>query len=305
MDTIKKFLLIGCISVLVSCKSPDPIPSPPPVNFELVKNYINTQQKGLDSATEKVNTIEEKSSVIITDVGILKNTLSPIEIPEEVRSKSEEVFTSIIDNATVIQAESKNVKREFLLVSGEHEKIMKMGQFVDYQAGRILYLEGETERLRNEAIQAIYKYLVWVFGLGFLVVIGGSIVAFFVGRKLGISILAIGIVTLGFGAAATFYLKWIAMVGFILMGVGVISTIGLLVYGVFEENAKKNKLTKATMENVKLIDAVKQKLPENVKLQFFGEGNIPGFAQIIQNEDTQKIVADLRGKYVMDESTLA
>jgi hypothetical protein len=127
-------------------------------------------------------------------------------------------------------------------------------------------------------------------------VVGGSIVAFFVSRKLGVSILAIGIVVLGFGAAATFYLKWIAITGFVLVGLGILSTIALLVYGIYEESAKKKKLEIATVENVKLMEQVKKRIPEEVKNDIFGGGNSNGLAQSIQNPETQKIVAALRGK---------
>lgn len=271
----------------------------------MVKSSVEIENNALDVASQKIDSIQGSAKEIDGAVVSLKKVLENEELPNETKTESQVVFETIVGNTNKIINDSEAIRREFLLVRAENEKTLGMGKFLDYQADRITYLENETERLRNEAIKAIYQYLVWVFILGFAVVVGGSVVAFFVGRKLGIIILSIGIVTLGFGAAATFYLKWIALTGFILIGVGVLSTIGLLVYGVFEDRAKKKKLAQATVDNVKLIEAVKQELPDELKQTFFGKENIPGIAHTVQSKDTQKIVADLRKKDFMDGSSLA
>lgn len=297
---------IFCCSflALVGCNCP-PISTPKPVNYEMVKSSVEVETQALEIASQKIDSVQKEAEGIEESIDSLNEVFGSSELPEETKTRSEEIFQSIVQSTTQIKNDSESIRREFLLVRAENEKILGMGEFLDHQAERIIYLENETERLRNEAIKAIYQYLVWVFILGFLVIIGGSVVAFFVGRKLGVSILAIGIVTLGFGAAATFYLKWIALTGFVLIGIGVVSTIGLLIYGVFEDRAKKKKLAQATVDNVKLIDAVKQELPEDIKSTFFGKENIPGIAHTIQTLDTQRIVANLRKKDFMDGSTLA
>lgn len=297
-------ILCCSLLVLVGCNCP-PVLTPDPVNYEMVKSSVEVENQALEIASQKIDSIQKESKTIEGLANSLDETLKSSELTEETKTRSEEIFQSIVQSTTRIKNDSESIRREFLLVRAENEKILGMGEFLDHQAERIIYLENETERLRNEAIKAIYQYLVWVFILGFLVIIGGSVVAFFVGRKLGVSILAIGIVTLGFGAAATFYLKWIALTGFVLIGIGVVSTIGLLIYGVFEDRAKKKKLAQATVDNVKLIDAVKQELPEDIKSTFFGKENIPGIAHTIQTLDTQRIVANLRKKDFMDGSTLA
>lgn len=298
-------IFCGSIFLLVGCSCPPlPIP-PPPVNYEMVKNSVEIENKALNVASEKIDSIKTKSEEIVQKTILVQENLKPVEIPEEIKKTSEDALQFILQNVTEIGNDSESIKREFILVRNENEKTLNMGKFLDHQAERILYLENETERLRNEAIKAIYQYLVWIFIIGFVVIIGGSVVAFFVGRQLGIAILSIGMLTLGFGAAATFYLKWIAVTGLVLIGVGVLSTIGLLIYGVFEDRAKKKKLAQATVENVKLIDAMKQKLPEKLKNEFFGEGNIPGIAHTIQNNETQKLVANVRGKDFLDSSSLA
>jgi len=302
MGSLRKIFLLALLSV--GCESlPKTPPSPPKAgNRDTINANIRVQSTGLDSASAKVDSIQSHASEIIKNIDSARGVLATIDIPIpiEIQSQAEKTFASIIAESNMIRYESETMKRDFELIRDEHEIIQEMGNLLDVQATRINYLENEAERLRNTAIEGIYKYLVWVFGLGFLVIIGGSIVAFFVNKKLGTYILAIGIITLGFGAAATFYLKWIAITGFVVVGVGILSTIALLVYGMIEDTRKKNKLERektaleqANTENVRLIDATKKKLTEDSKEAIFGTG---GIADTVQNSETKKIVASIRGK---------
>jgi len=293
MDTIKKILWSLCL-VATGCES-TPTKTPVPTgNKDVVNSNIRVQESALQSVTKKVDDVQDRTEQIVRDVDRARGIIAPIEMPIATKWKTEEVFANIIANSDMMRYQFATMKDDFVVIKGEHERFVEMGELLDIQANRIDYLENEADRLRNSAIEDIYQYLVWVFILGFMVVIGGSIVAFFVSRKLGVSILAIGIVVLGFGAAATFYLKWIAITGFVLVGLGILSTIALLVYGIYEESAKKKKLETATIENVKLIDQVKKKIPDEIKKDIF-EGK-DGLAQSIQNSETQKIVATVRGK---------
>ena len=290
MDTIRKILWSLCL-IAAGCESA-PTKTPTPTgNKDVVNSNIRVQESALQSVTKKVDDVQNRTEQIVKDVDRARGIIAPIDMPIATKWKTEEVFANIIANSDMMRYQLATMKDDFLVIEGEHERFVEMGELLDIQANRIDYLENEADRLRNSAIEDIYQYLVWVFILGFLVVVGGSIVAFFVSRKLGVSILAIGIVVLGFGAAATFYLKWIAITGFVLVGLGILSTIALLVYGIYEESSKKKKLEVATTENVKLIDEVKQKLPDEIKTTIFGAG---GVAQVMQNPDTKKIVAEIR-----------
>ena len=293
MDTIRKILWSLCL-VAAGCESlPKKTPAPTG-NKDVVSSNIRVQESALQSVTKKVDDVQNRTEQIVKDVDRARGIIAPIEMPIATKWKTEEVFANIIANSNMMRYQLETMKDDFTVIKGEHDRFVEMGELLDIQANRIDYLENEAERLRNSALEDIYQYLVWVFILGFLVVIGGSIVAFFVSRKLGVSILAIGIVVLGFGAAATFYLQWIAITGFVLVGLGILSTIALLVYGIYEESSKKKKLETATIENVKLIDQVKKVIPDEIKKGIFEDKD--GLAQSIQNPETQKIVATVRGK---------
>ena len=293
MDTMKKILCSVCLLTAIGCESPPKKTPAPTGNKDVVSSNIRVQEKAVESAAKKVDNVQNLAENVIGEVDSVRGVLARVEMPIKTRVETEESFASIISNSNMMRYQLETMKDDFFLIRGEYERFVQMGEAMDVQAKRIDYLENEAERLRNSALEDIYDYLVWVFILGFLVVIGGSVVAFFVSRKLGVSILAIGIVILGFGAAATFYLQWIAVTGFVLVGLGILSTVALLVYGIYEESSKKKKLENATIENVRLLDAVKKKLPEDSKEAIFGDG---GVAQTIQNSDTQKIVAAVRRK---------
>ena len=293
MDTMKKILCSVCLLTAIGCESPPKKTPAPTGNKDVASSNIRVQEKAVESAAKKVDNVQNLAENVIGEVDSVRGVLARVEMPIKTRVETEEFFASIIGNSNMMRYQLETMKDDFVLIRGEYERFVQMGEAMDVQAKRIDYLENEAERLRNSALEDIYDYLVWVFILGFLVVIGGSVVAFFVSRKLGVSILAIGIVILGFGAAATFYLQWIAVTGFVLVGLGILSTVALLVYGIYEESSKKKKLENATIENVRLLDAVKKKLPEDSKEAIFGDG---GVAQTIQNSDTQKIVAAVRRK---------
>ena len=290
---MKKILCSVCLLTAIGCESPPKKTPAPTGNKDVASSNIRVQEKAVESAAKKVDNVQNLAENVIGEVDSVRGVLARVEMPIKTRVETEESFASIISNSNMMRYQLETMKDDFFLIRGEYERFVQMGEAMDVQAKRIDYLENEAERLRNSALEDIYDYLVWVFILGFLVVIGGSVVAFFVSRKLGVSILAIGIVILGFGAAATFYLQWIAVTGFVLVGLGILSTVALLVYGIYEESSKKKKLENATIENVRLLDAVKKKLPEDSKEAIFGDG---GVAQTIQNSDTQKIVAAVRRK---------
>lgn len=298
MDPLKKFLIVASLcSLFVGCsckKEPDFVVKP--VNQEMVQRSVTNQNNSLDLASTKTDEIVKNATEIGTHANDLEASLSPIPIPDDMRKTQLELLSFIRAKSESIVQLANDLRREHELVRKEQEVFITMGRNFDVYDAKIDYLEKETERLRNDALKAIYKYLTWLFVAGFMVIIGGAATVFFVERKLGFSILSIGIVTLAFGAAATYYLKWIAVAGFVVIGVGVASTIALLIYGLLSERKKKTNLLQANKDNVRLVEALKETLPSDQKEKFFGTQNIPGVAEVIQRQETKEIVAALRGK---------
>lgn len=298
MDPVKKFLIVTSLcSLFVGCsckKEPDFVVKP--VNQEMVQRSVTNQNNSLDLASTKTDEIVKNATEIGTHANDLEASLSPIPIPDDMRKTQLELLNFIRAKSESIVQLANDLRREHELVRKEQEVFITMGRNFDVYDAKIDYLEKETERLRNDALKAIYKYLTWLFVAGFMVIIGGAATVFFVERKLGFSILSIGIVTLAFGAAATYYLKWIAVAGFVVIGVGVASTIALLIYGLLSERKKKTNLLQANKDNVRLVEALKETLPSDQKEKFFGTQNIPGVAEVIQRQETKEIVAALRGK---------
>lgn len=295
---MKKFLIVASLcSLFVGCsckKEPDFVVKP--VNQEMVQRSVTNQNNSLDLASTKTDEIVKNATEIGTHANDLEASLSPIPIPDDMRKTQLELLNFIRTKSESIVQLANDLRREHELVRKEQEVFITMGKNFDVYDAKIDYLEKETERLRNDALKAIYKYLTWLFVAGFMVIIGGAATVFFVERKLGFSILSIGIVTLAFGAAATYYLKWIAVAGFVVIGVGVASTIALLIYGLLSERKKKTNLLQANKDNVRLVEALKETLPSDQKEKFFGTQNIPGVAEVIQRQETKEIVAALRGK---------
>lgn len=126
-----------------------------------------------------------------------------------------------------------------------------------------------------------------MFGLGFLLVVGGGVVMIFASKKAGLLMIGVGVITVTAAAALTMYLEWVALAGLIALGLAAVTTIGYGTYFV----AKGRNAEKAVTEQTQLVEIMKQDLPEEAKKEIFGVGVRPGLADSIQSKATAKRIA--------------
>lgn len=295
-----------CVFLLGCPPKQEPIILPPSSTIA-VNEAIKVQR-------ESLVLIDKTAAKIYEDAGEIIDIVEEIYVPEFVEEKVEETeetrmvlvpspLLEISQIAADIQNQAVSLERETKLIGSQHETIRGLGTSLDLYIERTKKLESELEETRKGAIQSIYKYLSWVFGLGMMTVIGGGITAFFMNRRLGAFTVTVGSIMLAFSAAGTFYLKWLAVFGVIGIGIGILATMGLLIYGALERRKVENNLKvkneillEATKDVTHLVEAMKQDLPTESKIAFFGEGYKPGYADIIETRQTRDVIDEIRGK---------
>jgi hypothetical protein len=293
------FFLFGC--------PPKNQITPSQVSTLAVKEAVNTQKLSLNIINETAKKIHENAQEI-------KEIVEEIYVPEFIEEKvegSEETkkiivsspLLSISEIATEIQTQAGIFDRETQSIENQHRIILDMGISLDNEIDKNKKLESQLEEIRKEALNNIYKYLSWLFGLGMMTIIGGGITAFFMSKKLGIVTISIGSLMLGFAAAGTYYMKWIAVFGISSIALAIIATMAFLIYGASkkresEEILKENNKTlyESTKDIVTLVEAIKQDMTPEKRIAFFGEGKKPGYADIIETRETRSVVDEIRGK---------
>jgi membrane protein implicated in regulation of membrane protease activity len=201
----------------------------------------------------------------------------------------------IREDANAIEANSEKIQSNLELAQKQNVQIQKDAQAVQNLQQTIANLENEKQKLQNDAIKNLYTTLSFFFGLGFLTIISGLVLAFLVNKKLGMSIAGLGVLALALAAGAIYYLKAIAVVAIVIIIASIVVCLAIGVWHVVRENREKRTLEQANIENVTLVQKIKERLDPNAKVEIFGEYK-PGLASTIQSDNTRDIVKKVRQK---------
>jgi hypothetical protein len=239
---------------------------------------------------KQVIEIKEHTSTIRQSTGVAKD-INTNPVVEEKLNSIDNSATAIRDAASSIASQmliadriSESSSRSFQIVFQSAQELTKM-------EAKVKDLESENERIRNAAIQEIYNYVKWFFGIGVMVCIGGAIVGYLVNKKLGMLLGGIGILTLTLALGITYYMEYIALAGTIVLGAGVLVTLGILGWVTIKEKDARTDLAGAAEQTVQLVEELKKELPQETKDKFFGA---QGICEQFQNPTTKKIVKKIK-----------
>lgn len=293
-----KFKIICCLVCLfcTSCYSQENTND----NFQPVTTLVDEQVKKVDNSKDNLSKVEDSVNNLKTNNETIKKeadtliteplTPSGKKSVENIKNNSEKI--SLLLNS--IQNYIENIKINLVHISEYSKQILEKNKQTNKYIEKLQKLEKENEQLKRDAQSKLYSYLTAIFGISLLTIVAGFVVAFFVDKKLGLTISAIGIMTLAFAAGATFYLKWIAIIGIIVTITGLLFSVGLLIYHLTRGNKQINTLVTANEQTIELVEAIKQELDPETKVTFFGDKALPGIAQAIQDEKTQDLVRNIR-----------
>lgn len=295
-----KYVFITMMLLLASCKS----------------NPINNSDTPTTYTGEKLGDI--KSSVVETAKSIeqtLKDTkTSNANVIQQTKNVELQISTidqipdSVNDSINTIKSESDKIHTNLDKITLHNNEITKSAQKLDSVNTNVLKLENkitqlqqENDKTKQEAVQKLYSYLGLIFIIGSVVVLVGVGLAIFYERKVGMTIAGLGILALSLAAGATFYLKYLAIVGALILGGTIIGTTVYLALLAIKESKKKEDLEKITEENVELIEMVKQELPADKKVEIFGDRAKPGLAHNLQSQKTKDKVQEIRKTKLKDK----
>lgn len=202
---------------------------------------------------------------------------------------------SILQSNKALQNNLLVEKQKIQNIEKEYKNIQSGVKYVKSLEDKIRNLTRANEQLRANAIKSLYTYLAAFFGIGFLTIIAGAVVAIFVNPKLGMMIAVIGILGNAAAAAMIYYLQTIALVSIIIIIATIVITIGLGIYYLIFVNKDNQVNSTVAKENIKLIEVMKDMLTPEQRAKVFGPDDKP-LADKIQTETTKKVVSRIRQK---------
>ena len=291
-----KNVIIGmfCIFALCACKQQQII-DPPSVNnnnSKLITQDVDSIKKQAESIKE-TNTENTKSASDISDAANRIETnadtaksLLPVDSP--VQKNVDEIKKDAItieNEAAKIKENAAKTQENVKSIEGDAGSIVSNIPDIKKLEKKVTDLEKEKEDLKNGALKSVYSYLALAYGIGFLGIIAGLAISFWVDRKLGFTIAGIGLMTIAGASAAIYYFAAIAMISVIIVIVGILACVGLVVKHLIDQY-------RANVENVKLVEAIKPKLNPVDKIAVFGAAT--SVAENLQSDKTIKIVDSIR-----------
>jgi hypothetical protein len=269
-----------------------------------IQSAVDIQNQKSGEVHQSVDVIRKNAEDIQKESAQSKNTVEEIKVPEN-EAKVVEIAQSlekISKASSTITTESKKIDDAVIGIEGQSKNILQSNTKILELEKQIRDLKNANSEAEQKAKQSLYKILGIAFGLGFATVITGVVLLFVtVNKNLGYAICGIGVLTLAMAAGALFFLETIAYIGIAIIALGVITALLALVWKIFKADREIVTLNQANVENVRLVEAVKQVLPVEKKLELFGDRAIPGKVQNIQTEKTKKLVAKIRKEILKPE----
>lgn len=283
------FTLSGCQTTPIADKNNIP------------KTTLASAAQDVERAAKELGDV---SSEVTTSIDVIKNSTAEVrgsvsvakDMNQDPQIEKQLDFidqknTQIRDSAAEISTQmkitdkiSESSSRAFQIVSQSAQESIKM-------EARIKELESENNKIRGNAIEELYKYLKWFFGIGIIICLGGAVIGYLVDKKLGMLLGGIGILTLTLALGITYYMEYIALAGTVVLGIGVLVTLGILAWVTLREKEARKNLAGATEQTVQLVEELKKELPADAKEKFFGSS---GICDQTQNATTKRIVKKIK-----------
>ena len=290
---MKKVIMVVMLA-MIGCEALQDINSYPENTASTVVDSVREQREQTDEITNAsevigndLETIDQKADAILNDIAL---------VPEDRNYNIDPTLDSIENSAEEIKETVDDAQKEQIRIDESLEDLEAANNRVAAAVGQIEQLEDlvaeyeQSDReVRKEALENLYENIALFFTIGFALIVGGVFVMFWVSRKLGGTILAIGFLTVGFATASQYYLEEMAQIGLYIFIGGFLLT--AVIVGFMLLNGKHNE--KALYEIVELIEEMKEHLNTKERKEIFGRD---GFASRLTSPMTKKIVSQIKIK---------
>lgn len=251
----------------------------------------------VDTIQKNVDEIQKESTASKTNIDEIKkpeNEATVIEIKNS--------LDQITKASDTIATESKKIDDAAFGIEGQSKNILQSNSKIVELEKQVQTLKQSNSQAEQEAKKTLYRILGVGFGISLVIILVGAVLMFTgTNKNLGYTIFGIGLLTLALAAGATFYLETIAIIGISIIALGAITALGVLAWKVFRADSEITTLSQANVENVRVVEAVKQELSADKKVEFFGDRAIPGKVNSMQTEKTKKLVAKIRQEVLKPE----
>jgi uncharacterized phage infection (PIP) family protein YhgE len=289
-----RFVLMSSVILMIGCESLQDINNHPTNTASTVVDSLREQREQTDEITDatgeiagSLDSIDNQANSILNDIAL---------VPEDRNYNIDPTLDSIENSAEAIKEHVNDAEKEQVRIEEALEDLETANARVSAAVGQIEDLEDlvteyeQSDReVRKEALTNLHSFITLFFVIGFGMLVGGAFLTFWVSRKLGGTVLAIGVLTVGFASASQYYLEEIATIGLIVLIVGFFAALGVVGWMLID--GRNNK--KAIEEIVELIEETKDHLTPDERKEIFGRD---GFASRMTSDLTKKIVAQVKIK---------
>ena len=290
---MKNLVMAFVVLTLIGCEAIQEI-NRPDNTASTVVDSVREQKEQTEEITDSteaiagtLESIDREAESILNDIAL---------VPEDRNYNIDPTLDSIEGSAEAIKERVDEAEKEQIRIEEALEDLESANARVSAAVGQIEQLEDlvkdyeQSDReVRKEALENLHSFITLFFVIGFGMLVGGAFLTFWVSRKLGGTVLAIGVLTVGFASASQYYLEEIATVGLVVLIVGFVASLGVVGWMLLD--GKNDK--KAIAEIVELIEETKDHLSPEERKEIFGRD---GFASHMTSDLTKKIVAQVKIK---------
>ena len=246
----------------------------------------------MNSVVEHINEgvidIKRDANSIIEETKVAREVLSASTgAVEPASTMSSNTTAKTIQSLDKIDSKAINIIEASDDITKETKRLEDLTDEIVRLEKSLSNLQIMLEETKAKALEKLYGYISLFWVIGFMLIIGGAAVAFFLNKTYGGSLALIGLLMLGFASASQYYMEEIAMVGAVLLILGFLVAIGMIVWSTL--NSKRNTI--AIREVVELIQILKETMTEDEQKRIFGEN---GVASKVQSDFTKQIIAKIR-----------
>jgi len=203
--------------------------------------------------------------------------------------------TEIHNRASEIRQDSAKSLAEISSISKDNKKIIDSSKKVIGLENKLKNLIDERDLAQKDAIKSFYSTLGFFAICGFATIVVGFVLAAFVNKKLGLMIAGIGLMGMACAAGTIYYFKTIALISIAIIIVSILFCVYLAIKYLIASTKETKVYKAATVENVSLLEKVKDYLDDDDKHEIFGAPTAPTpLAQEIQSPTTITVVKKIR-----------
>jgi ABC-type multidrug transport system fused ATPase/permease subunit len=290
MKIFQSILAVMCLGLASCCTCPKPDDADIGTGTSAIPTIENLGKK-IDEQAANI----QKETATIKEAGTkLEDNLKSIQ-DEFQDPKKKDMVTDSIVLVNDVQNSAEHIDGVTAQIDKDTNTLTGVAVTIRDLEAKAAALHEAEQKAKEEALKRLYAFIATFWVIGFVVIVGGIAVAFFVNRSMGMMVAMVGSIMIGFAAASQFYMKEIAQFGAFLL-------VGLIVFGMVilvRSMINAQRSSTAVREIVEMIEILKETMTDDEKTRIFGPD---GVAERSQSELTKEIIAKIKADEIKPEA---